>query len=240
MIKVNKQPVIGNYDTFDEATYDYTTKALVPVFELEIDNVPTDDYIKTGITWDSNESNNNTKRIPIFELDTETKKELEPLLEQFNEDGIMNMLDELATINPNMFNYWGYDKSKPASLFFRNNLDINISLVKDKPTNVFDPHFDGRNTFGTMIVNLTDNIVGTQFFDYGAITDFYKKFKETGGGGMDWHNRFANHIIYEAPKQKGKGIFFVNCETTFHGVGVDSNSDKERYALMVMLNLKLK
>ena len=239
MINLNKKPVVGNYNTFEEANFDYTDKSLVPVFELEIQNIPTDDYIKTGINWDSKESNNNTKRIPIFELDNETKKELEPLLQQFNEDGIMNMLDELASINPNMFNYWGYDKSKPASLFFRNNLDINISLVKDTPQNRFDPHFDTRNTFGTIILNLTDNSVGTQFFDYGGISAFYK-LDRSSISLEAWENRFVKHIIYEAPIGKGKGIFFVNCENTFHGVGVDSNSDKERYALMVMLNLKLK
>jgi len=239
MIKLKQTPVVGNYDSFEQAKFDYMDESLIPVFELSIDNVPTDDYIKNGINWELKESNNDTKRIPIFELDTETKNKLQPLLEQFSYDNVMNMLDELATINTNMFNYWGYDKSKPASLFFRDNLDINISIVKDKPTNRFSPHFDGRNTFGSIIVNLIDNQVGTQFFDYGSACAFYKKDRTTISLEQ-WENRFTDTLIYEAPKEKGKGIFFVNCETTFHGVGVNANTDRERYALFVMLNLKLK
>ena len=239
MINLTKTPVVGNYKTFEDAKFDYSNEELIPVFELHIENIPTDDYIKNEIDWDSKESSNtNSKRIPIFELDNETKKKLEPLLEQFNQDSIMNMLDELSILNPNMFYYWGYDKSKPPSKFFSRILEINTFIAKDKPTNYFSPHFDGRNTFGTIIVNLVDNQFGTQFFDYGDVSNVIKQ--KVDMSLIDWNHKFDNLIKYEAPKEKGKGIFFVNCETTLHGVGVGAKSDRDRYALFIMLNLKLK
>jgi hypothetical protein len=239
MLKVTTSPVVGNYTSFLDATFDYSSTSLIPAFEVSIDNPLSSDFIKNEINWADKEKENNNKdinstRISLHEMDETTLKKLEPVLEQVSKDNIMRMLDELVAIRPDMFNYWGYDKSTPASIFFSRILDIKVHLVKDNTNNKFSPHFDGRNSFGTIIINLMDNEVATQLFDYGEISYFYKNIVNS-----NWENRFIDNIIYEAPKENGNGIFFVNCETTFHGVGMGANPTRDRYTLFVMLNLNI-
>jgi hypothetical protein len=237
MIKLAETPVVGNYDSFSQIKFDYGKQSLIPIFELEVEHLPSEDFIKNKINWDDFQSPNNSKRIPTFELSKEIQQELNPFLEQFSFDNIMKMLDELGKFNPNMFNYWGYDKSKPPSDFFSKALEVNIVLVKDKPNNEFSPHFDSRNTFGTMIVNLCDNEYATQFFDYSDVTPVIKQ--KVDMSLVDWEHRFDNLVIYETPKEKGKGMFFINCEETFHGVGIGAKAERERYAIFIMLQIKM-
>lgn len=227
MIKIDLTPVVGNYDSFTQAKFDYGPTTLIPIFEIEIENVPDDEYIKNGIDWSIKQSTNNSLRIPTFQAVTNDDDKLNLLVNEISDEAIFKMFDELDGVNKRIFSgYYGYDTSKPSSEFFKRNLNINKDILKDNNINVFPPHFDGRNTFGTIIINLTDNETATQFFDY----------------------RDKNKLIYTAPTQKGKGVFWINCETTFHGYGIDINNIQSstglvrndfRYALLANITLKI-
>jgi hypothetical protein len=240
MKQVNRNPVVGNYDTFDKVSFAIDNRALIPVFEVSIENLISEDFIKNEIDWDKNETLASSNRILVSEKETIIKQKLKPLLEQISKENIMKMIDELISINPNMFSYWGtvvYDNDKPPSNFLSKILDISIFLVKDSNENKLDPHFDSRRRFGTIIINLIDNNVSTQFFDYARIAGFYKYQKNDID--VNQPTKFIDGLIYEAPTKAGTGVFWINCETTLHGVGINQNTPKDRYTIMVNLNLKL-
>jgi len=123
--------------------------------------------------------------------------------------------------------YWAYDWSNPFADFCEKNIVINNSIIRDTIQKTIPPHFDCRQTFATMIINLIDNETSTQFFDF----------------------RNNNKLMYSASTKKGKGVIWINSELTSHGYSYDTENpdsefgiirEKNRYALLTtyMLNIK--
>jgi hypothetical protein len=72
-----------------------------------------------------------------------------------------------------------------------------VSFIKDNPGFRMGVHTDNRVVVANAIINLTDNSNSTKF---------YYSVQEP-------HN-----VIYEGPKEKGKGVFFLNNEETAHSI----------------------
>jgi len=72
-----------------------------------------------------------------------------------------------------------------------------VSFIKDNPGFLMGVHTDNRVVVANAIINLTDNSNSTKF---------YYSVQEP-------HN-----VIYEGPKEKGKGVFFLNNEETAHSI----------------------
>ena len=72
-----------------------------------------------------------------------------------------------------------------------------VSFIKDNPGFRMGVHTDNRVVVANAIINLTDNSNSTKF---------YYSVQEP-------HN-----VIYEGPKEKRKGVFFLNNEETAHSI----------------------
>ena len=86
-------------------------------------------------------------------------------------------------------------------------------IVKDDHGLDMGPHIDNSFVIGNMILNLIDNKVGTKFYSHGTDKTFV------------------------APKEKNKGIFFLNTPGSLHSIKNDSH--QTRYTLNTYWNLNV-
>jgi hypothetical protein len=86
-------------------------------------------------------------------------------------------------------------------------------IVKDDHGLDMGPHLDNSFVIGNIILNLIDNKVGTKFYSHGTDKTFI------------------------APKEKNKGIFFLNTPGSLHSIKNDSN--QTRYTLNTYWNLNV-
>jgi hypothetical protein len=93
-------------------------------------------------------------------------------------------------------------------------------IMKDEPGFKMNIHFDNRAVLGNIFFNLVDNPTSTEFFN--TFTTFYKEVldKET-------------NLMYVAPKEKGKGVFFLNNPHMYHTI--QNTSDTNRYVVNVVV-----
>ena len=143
--------------------------------------------------------------------------EFNSLRESFKDENLFNLISEIYENSPHMFGLiWKYpNKHKNFKEFLEKNIRVISSISMDSPGFELPKHFDNRKVFGNFILNLVDNPNSTKFYDY----------------------RKNDKLIYEAPKEKGKGVFFVNYENTFHSYKNDSTIN--RYVHISSLNLIL-
>jgi hypothetical protein len=139
-------------------------------------------------------------------------------MDSFIDENLYKIIDEIYESNKFMFGMsWILNSKKYDSMydFVKKHTHINTHIFMDRPGMNFAPHFDNRLVFANFILNLDDNPISTKFYDYGN----------------------NSKLIYEAPKEKGTGIFFLNHQNTYHSYNNDTNQN--RYAMMssVILNL---
>ena len=209
-------------------TNEYIVNNSIPIFEVSIENLPDDDFIINGIDWQHNKLPNQ-KRVghPVNDVKSNDNTIIEKIFNEINDEDIFKIFDDIKETNNSVFDYWAYDWSKPFGDFCKKNVEINNSIIRDTTEIKLNPHFDCRQTFATMIINLVDNETSTQFFDF----------------------RNNNKLMYNAPTKKGQGVIWINCELTSHGNSYDVENpyldfgivrEKNRYALLTtfMVNIK--
>jgi len=184
------------------------------VFEFEIDDDISVEYIKDESNYFEikKQSRNNFNNNKLGE------SKIQSLLESFSNENLYKIINDVYESNEDiMGRIWPIPKFKYKNMyeFVKDTTKITTQIFMDTPEFSLAPHFDNRFVFANFILNLTDNPVSTKFYDY---TQNYK-------------------LIYEAPKEKGKGIFFLNYENTCHSYINDSFEN--RYGLISSINLKL-
>ena len=187
------------------------TKALEKHPIWEVDLVDFDYSTLDNLEWKNDYNNlNESKTRSIIKLP---------------EDSIVNNhlleeLDDLFSEPSNLiklYQNYPYDKEKYKlpSDYFKKYLGIGFSLIRDNTTFELVPHVDNRFVFGNILINLSDNIDSTFF---------YRNFQD-------------KEVIYKAPNKKGKGVFFINSEETFHSIEVTQIDT--RYILFGQLFLNI-
>jgi hypothetical protein len=184
------------------------------IFEFQIDdNIPLE-FIKD----ESNYMQIKAESRNGFSFESMQSIELKSLMESFSDENLYKIIDEIY--QSNKFNFgmsWILNEKKYSSMydFIKKNTNINTHIFMDSPGFGFAPHFDNRFVFANFIVNLDDNPISTKFYDY----------------------RKNSKLIYEAPKEKGTGVFFLNYENSFHSYMNDTNIN--RYAMMSSITINL-
>ena len=184
------------------------------VFEFKIDDYIPVDFIKD----ESNYLQINDESRNGFSFDMMHSTEIKPLIDSFSDENLYKIIDEIYESNKYTFKRsWILNSNKYNSMydFIKKNTNIITHIFMDRPEMKFEPHFDNRFVFANFILNLDDNPVSTKFYDYGN----------------------NSKLIYEAPKEKGMGIFFLNHESTYHSYNNDTNQN--RYAMMSTITLNL-
>ena len=184
------------------------------VFEFEIDDDIPVEYIKDESNYFEikKQSRNNFNNNKLGE------SKIQSLLESFSNENLYKIINDVYESNEDiMGRIWPIPKFKYKNMyeFVKDTTKITTQIFMDTPEFSLAPHFDNRFVFANFILNLTDNSVSTKFYDY---TQNYK-------------------LIYEAPKEKGKGVFFLNYENTCHSY--INNSFENRYGLISSVNLKM-
>ena len=182
------------------------------IFECNIDDYIPVDFIKNELNYKQIKD----KSRNIFD-NLNDKPELESLMNSLSDENLYKIIDELYESNEFWFSRsWKVNKNKYSSMydFVKNNTYIAKYIFMDSPGFILNTHFDDRITFGTFILNLNDNPKSTKFHDY----------------------RNNNKIIYEAPKEKGTGIFFLNNENSLHSY--IHNGNENRYAMILNVIMK--
>ena len=184
------------------------------VFEFKIDDYIPVDFIKD----ESNYLQMKDASRNGFSFDMMHSTEIKPLIDSFSDENLYKIIDELYESNKYIFGRsWILNSNKYGSMyeFVKKHTNINTHIFMDRPGMNFAPHFDNRLVFANFILNLDDNPISTKFYDY----------------------KNNSKLIYEAPKEKGTGIFFLNHENGMHSYNNDTNQN--RYAMMssVILNL---
>jgi hypothetical protein len=184
------------------------------VFEFKID-----DYIPVGFIKDeSNYLQINDESRNGFSFDMMHSTEIKPLIDSFSDENLYKIIDEIYESNKYIFErYWILNSNKYNSMceFIKKYTKICTHIFMDRPGMKFAPHFDNRHVFANFILNLDDNPISTKFYDY----------------------KNNSKLIYEAPKEKGMGIFFLNNENSYHSYNNDTNQN--RYAMMSTITLNL-
>ena len=182
-----------------------------PIFEFKVDDLPSDSFFISEINWDRGLKRNSfSSKKQTNNVENVTKN----LLNFFNKESITKVLTQLYEKNYDLFSYEYPLKSKYSLYEYIYNItrpvsDINLDLDGFN----LSKHFDNRLIFGNFFLNLIDNQSSTKFYDY-LNKDLF---------------------IYEAPKKKGEGVFFLNTIKTFHSVNV--NSDRYILSNTICLNI---
>jgi hypothetical protein len=184
------------------------------IFEFEIDDGIPVDYIKNESNYVQikKQSRNNFNNNKLGEI------KIKSLLESFSNENLYKIVNDIYESNKEeMAILWPFPIIKYKSMyeFIKQNSIITTQIFMDTPGFSLAPHFDNRFVFANFILNLVDNQVNTKFYDY---SQNYK-------------------LIYEAPNEKGKGVFFLNYENSCHSYINDSF--KNRYAIISTVSLKL-
>jgi hypothetical protein len=184
------------------------------IFEFEID----DDIPVEYIQCESNYATIKEHSRNCFNNNKLEQNKIQSLLESFSNENLYKIINDVYEFNENiMGKTWPLATNKYKNMyeFVKNNTLVTTQIFMDTPGFSLGPHFDNRFVFSNFILNLVDNPVSTKFYDY---TQNYK-------------------LIYEAPKEKGKGIFFINYENSCHSYINDSF--KNRYCIISSIVLKM-
>jgi hypothetical protein len=195
----------------------------VPLWEFEMMDLPEDDFFKSDTLWGNNESKSESgglyqkeTRLAFYQSQiTDEDVKMSKLINRLNKENVVKIVSNLFDENEELFyKEYPYKKTKHKSNteFIKSLIVINSFAVKDKPTFTLSPHVDNRFMFGNIIYNLVDNKTSTKIYG------------------------FNHKVVYSAPKEKGKGIFFLNTEKTLHSYENDTNED--RYAAICNILLK--
>lgn len=208
MFKINPKPI---------APY-------VPVWEFEMTDLPDDDFFKSETLWKQNDFKSDdgglyqepTRLMSTNLNETKEQRIMLELLDRLSTPKVVDIVSQLFNDNHELF-YKEYPyiktKYKTNKEFIENFIITNPFAVMDKPTFKLTPHVDNRFVFGNIIYNLVDNKTSTKIYN------------------------FNNDVFYEAPKEKGKGILFLNSERTVHSY--ENDIDEDRYAVICNILLKI-
>jgi hypothetical protein len=127
---------------------------------------------------------------------------------------IYNSIDKPA--QKRITSYWPWQNFGFESIdkFVNKYFNHGVSFIKDNAGFHMGVHTDNRLVVGNAIINLTDNANATKF---------YYSVQEP-------HN-----VVYEAPKERGKGVFFLNNEETAHSIFVS----KTRHVAMWNMSMTI-
>ena len=127
-----------------------------------------------------------------------------------------NLFSEPSNLQKLYQNYpYDKEKYKSPSDYLKTYLTIGFTLIRDNTTFSLESHVDNRFVFGNILINLNDNIDSTFFYK----------------------NHQDREVIYKAPKKKGKGVFFLNSEETFHSIKVTQTDTRYMMFAQFFLNL---
>ena len=127
-----------------------------------------------------------------------------------------NLFSEPSNLQKLYQNYpYDKEKYKLPSDYLKTYLTIGFTLIRDNTTFNLESHVDNRFVFGNILINLNDNIDSTFFYK----------------------NHQDREVIYKAPKNKGKGVFFLNSEETFHSIKVTQTDTRYMMFAQFFLNL---
>jgi hypothetical protein len=196
----------------------------VPLWEFEMKDLPEDDFFKSDTLWKSNNFKSetgglyqdSTRLAHCKSQNTDEEIQMSKLLDRLDPKNVVDIFSNLFDENEELFYpQYPYVKTKYKSNkeFIKNFITSNAFAVKDNPTFELPPHVDNRFIFGNIIYNLVDNKTSTKIYG------------------------FNNEVAYEAPKEKGKGIIFLNTERTLHGY--ENNTDENRYAVICNIYLNV-
>lgn len=96
--------------------------------------------------------------------------------------------------------------------YYKEHTSMKMHLYKDLPGFVMQPHIDNGHIMFQLLLNITDNDIGTAFHSHFNT--------ETA--------KYNSTPIYSATGEQGKGIVFVNTANSAHSIG---NITKDRYIL---------
>lgn len=200
---------------------------IVPAFEVEIPLSDLDrEYYEQEHLWKDNllvdsETHPFDSKRSMLDNDAEDAwKVLKYMTTNMSQEVIVDEIAKVWEANENMFyKIWPYDKNRFSSpkefvdywVFPASNAGV------DRPGYRMHPHYDNRVIFGNIIVNLTDNDTSTVF-----------------------HPPFVhNDELFRAPLEKGKGIFFMNSEDTYHNIVHEGKLNRFTYNVSLILKQQL-
>ncbi|MDC1040491.1 hypothetical protein OAQ62_01725 [bacterium] len=134
------------------------------------------------------------------------QEETKFIYEMFDEENVINHLDELFSIKENyelvdkLYQYNRLSKYASFKEWIMDKVECEQSILKDINGMKINSHTDTRIYFGTFVVNLIDNTTSTKF-----------------------------DICGYGPVEKGTGVFFLNDTSTMHSV--EHVHDNERLIL---------
>lgn len=134
------------------------------------------------------------------------QEETKFIYEMFDEENVINHLDELFSIKENyelvdkLYQYNRLSKYASFKEWIMDKVECEQSILKDINGMKINSHTDTRIYFGTFVVNLIDNTTSTKF-----------------------------DICGYSPVEKGTGVFFLNDTSTMHSV--EHVHDNERLIL---------
>ena len=182
------------------------------IFEFKIDDHISVDFIKNELNYKQIKDKSRNTFINTYD-----GFQLKYLMKSFSNENLYKIINQLYESNKYWFGMsWKFDSKQYNTMydFVKDNTFIVKTIFMDTPGFNLNTHFDNRLTFGNFILNLNDNPNSTKFHDY----------------------RNNNKIIYEAPTEKGTGVFFLNHENTFHSY--IHNGNENRYVMVSTVIMK--
>lgn len=156
-----------------------------------------------------------------------TYPELDTWFKTFKEDN--NILDIITDHFTNDEKNSGYfhrefpieDKGISIKEFLSKRCSYFYRIMKDEPGFKMNIHFDNRAVLGNIFFNLVDNDnCSTEFFN--TFTTFYKQVLDE-----------ETNLLYTAPTQQGKGVFFLNNAHMYHTI--KNTTDQNRFVVNVVV-----
>ena len=184
------------------------------IFEFKIDNIPPKEIIIDELNYSHIKENSRN----VFDSKKMYIDELKPLMECFKDEFLYDVVSKIYESNETiMQRLWPFNKNRYGVFgnFLKEYTCIVTSIFLDTPGFKLSKHIDNRFTVANFILNLIDNPVSTKFYDY----------------------RNDSKLIYEAPKEKGTGIFFLNYENNYHSYNNDTNENRYAMISSIILNL---
>lgn len=198
-----------------------------PVWELEVnDSTFSREALEQPHLWEDN-SLVNQRTIGYSSERKEyipgTYPELDEWFDEFKKNN--DILDIVAThfendeTNANYFfrQYPIEDKGIDIREFIYRRCSFFFRIIKDEPGFSMRAHFDNNAVVGNIFFNLVDNDnVSTEFFN--TFTTFHKEVLDE-----------ETNLMYVAPTEAGRGVFFLNSSHLYHNI--TNRTNKSRFVI---------
>jgi len=189
-------------------------------FEVDFsrkDIIPTENHLKSNLQWSEDFTSKGDILLPHPDTRYNYTPKSDKLTErwvnyiQFNKD---LFIDQIFSKENKDFQKFKSRWCWPVETL-KNKISLSTSILKDLPGHRMGPHLDNEYIFAVLIVNLCKNKSATTFHEI--------------------NNNLGK--IYEAPKEKGKGLLFLNTPGSLHSF--ENNSDSDRYISYTTFALNL-